>query len=709
MKPGWTSSFAWCQSQDTYSFNFTCVGEGCDILDGFPGTTCTAKGDTLSCTNGVWCQEQPEYKTETKWTAEEDGASFTQENDLSICKFTVEGERKPGKGDPDVFVRDDTCVWPRGNNTSSVSVPHETTVSLVSSASSNGNTRLGFGLGGGYANHYSLLDSVSTSPYPVSTVSSSRGRVNSTKTSAVVETSVVEPTASVTPPAIVTAVAPRLHISVTGLVLSILLSFALLLPAVTASAIVAEDVNELDASKDNTGISQDVPVLANRAVPPAIDPTRKDINLIQLIELFQKYQLHKMLARKVTDGVATGTWWFERENWAEELKVNIVDDMLCKQLMAPIQDLFYKDFLFKTKKDALTKLLLKKFTGEEATQTGEKMSSLSVGFIVDVVFGWLHKSVPVLGKSTSLVCPTPCDDGADARLNDAKNCGTCGNVVSDGPDFPWITYMLTVQFQCSSGECINGACVVPTCKGTGESDNFLECGVGPNELTCTCASNFWGTGYCVQFTSDALGLTGDTPECEFNSDCAKGQACVTLPTGYRKACLDASSCLKNKRPSGPTETVPDFNPPQPEESLRPWVLHIREPADADYKLAYDENPVKLYALDPNLLEDNDKGDTTVNTKCINVVDTAKQQTNLPGFLGGVGSVIPSGFGIYWGYDVEEYLAGKEGDSCCLELYEEDDCLEGTSHGEACGVWIDDLKKSARSFRVKGCELLYQDI
>lgn len=180
---------------------------------------------------------------------------------------------------------------------------------------------------------------------------------------------------------------------------------------------------------------------------------------------------------------------------------------------------------------------------------------------------------------------------------------------------------------------------------------------------------------------------------------------MTLPTGSRKVCADAQSCWTDAAPDK-TETVPEFQQP-PEPSSTPWVLHIRTPSDQESKLAYDENPALLYNLNRDLLVKNSNGQMTQNTQCVNIIATAGQQTELPAFLGGLGSTFPEGFQIYFGYDVGEDLNAQSADTCCLRLYEGDDCTGSeVQKQEECGQHIDDLAGNVKSWKVEGCSGLF---
>jgi hypothetical protein len=53
-----------CGPSQPFSLQFTCTGPSCAGLNGFPNTTCTTDGDTLTCTNNVICPGSTNYTSD---------------------------------------------------------------------------------------------------------------------------------------------------------------------------------------------------------------------------------------------------------------------------------------------------------------------------------------------------------------------------------------------------------------------------------------------------------------------------------------------------------------------------------------------------------------------------------------------------------------------------------------------------------------------
>jgi len=141
---------------------------------------------------------------------------------------------------------------------------------------------------------------------------------------------------------------------------------------------------------------------------------------------------------------------------------------------------------------------------------------------------------------------------------------------------------------------------------------------------------------------------------------------------------------------------------------KPWIFHVNNDAG---ELVYNENPVLLDNLEPTklLLRSSDR-EKTVNTKCVNIIDTASQQVDNPAPLGGLSNALPKGFGFYFGYDTNEDLNGKPKDGCALDLFDSDGCIQEQGKPmRAEGVTADNLAFTVFSFRVWNCTLLYNEI
>lgn len=142
-------------------------------------------------------------------------------------------------------------------------------------------------------------------------------------------------------------------------------------------------------------------------------------------------QLQKIAVRKTVDHLDKGTpFWIDREDWLEELKVNILDDMLCKALVGHFTKGLYKDWLFKEAKAKMVKQIMTKFGDPPKGTAKNAIATFYAKFASDVGADWLHKKLPVLSDISSTFCPGVCDDSSEARLSDADNCGKCGSKVS---------------------------------------------------------------------------------------------------------------------------------------------------------------------------------------------------------------------------------------------------------------------------------------
>ncbi|KAF2261881.1 hypothetical protein CC78DRAFT_583248 [Lojkania enalia] len=719
MVNSWKSYFAICD--EFWSYNLTCTGSDCYLLNEFPNSTCTTQGDTLSCNNGIVCGNEPEYVFMTEWSEDENEQRSIHKKAMSKdCGFSLVSSSSGMNSS--VVLANDTCTGISPFNTTIL--PLDNMAYTISSSTQSITwllSEMTIHSAPSSADDTTWL-STGTTPHLASTSSDNTvGSSSETSLSSLAEDPIKLLTATTTsvpksfnntagfsfntPPASTptstlsssvsqfTGAGTRVNISFLKVLCFLLVTVSFLCTGVSASAIGEESKDCLDIEAKSIEVLRSGSIQERAEVPP-VDWTklarRSDIDIMKLLEFIQKIS-----SRKTADGISSGVWWIEREDWVEEIFVN-VQDIVCKEFTAaglgPAQKKLYKDRLFKEFQESMTKQIMKKFTTPSHVAkeliTGKKsvaslVASVFANFGVEVMTGWMHKQLPVVGSATSIICPKVCNDENELRLTDPLNCGVCGH-------------------SCASGNCENGVCTEPSCLFAGESGAFSTCGVGPNADTCTCASTFWGTGFCVQYSSSLLDLTGDT--CEFSYDCPKGQVCVTLPTGIRRVCADAQSCMTQQAPEE-VELVPEFAKPKP--STSPWILHIRTPLDQGSELAYDENPAKIYTLNHGNLVENENGKITQNTQCINVIDTASQQIGLPAFLGGLGGSFPEGWSLYFGYDAEEDLNADNGDTCCLRLYEEDNCAGNRMQKrEECGQWVDDLRINVRSWRVDSCGGLF---
>lgn len=231
----------------------------------------------------------------------------------------------------------------------------------------------------------------------------------------------------------------RLKVNFLTMTCSLLLMLSFLLPG--ASALYA---NIGSGGYSNAVVDSNKPLelrtIQARAEVPTFDwsklARKNDINIWEVLQFLQK-----VASRKIADGVNSGTWWIEREEFVQGVLVN-VQDILCKEFTAaslsPAQKALYKDRVFKKFQEGMVKQLMKMFTSPEEIaklSAGQKsraalVSSLFTNLAAEATTGWLHKQLPVLGKATSILCPKACDDRSVLRLYDPLNCGTCGHTVS---------------------------------------------------------------------------------------------------------------------------------------------------------------------------------------------------------------------------------------------------------------------------------------
>jgi len=88
------------------SISVTCFGLECDILDGFPGLSCTKTGSGLTCANAVSCDEGSSGAV-SEFTYNDNGDDFSFEQSLKMGTCDYEISSDGGLGDP--VVQADTC------------------------------------------------------------------------------------------------------------------------------------------------------------------------------------------------------------------------------------------------------------------------------------------------------------------------------------------------------------------------------------------------------------------------------------------------------------------------------------------------------------------------------------------------------------------------------------------------------------------------
>ena len=101
----WNSTFAICPGDESFSFSFTCRGEGCDLLYDFPTTTCVMNGDTLSCSDGVECKGTPDIVSTAEWIISDENVSFREHTTSEDCEISM----SPADASSPVVVDKDTC------------------------------------------------------------------------------------------------------------------------------------------------------------------------------------------------------------------------------------------------------------------------------------------------------------------------------------------------------------------------------------------------------------------------------------------------------------------------------------------------------------------------------------------------------------------------------------------------------------------------
>ncbi|KAH0563152.1 hypothetical protein GP486_002274 [Trichoglossum hirsutum] len=662
----WNSSFAICPGDEFFSFSFTCQGEGCDLLNDFPTTTCTMNGNTLSCSNGVKCNGNPDFVSTAEWIINDDNVSFQEHVTAEDCELSIAA----ADANSSVMVNKDTCNTNTQSDFPTTSIPAVSATTSPNPATS------------GYSTISSTNGSTNTqSDLPTTSTASSNPATSGYPTISSVTTSTAEASQSATSNS-----ARQLHVNTISVFLLAFIFFGHVI-----SGTLAIDISSTLAQAGSVS----VPHLEKRAPASPIDwtkPLKPDSTI--LIDVLD--QLQKMFIRRTAEHIDKNSpMWIKRESFVEELKVNLFDDSLCKALIGEAQNRAWKRRAF----DAVKKRTNEKIIG--ALTNGAKSARLNTPatfftkFAVDLLLELGLKQTPVVNKISSFFCPPSCADNSDFRLTDPDNCGKCG-------------------IKCKSGKCIHGTCVVDACDMAGSFSYFRKCGVGVNAGSCTCASGDMFSGFCVQYQSSALRPDGEY--CESHEECDPGYACAKLPTGKRSVCMDATSCLIDKVPDHPTENVPHFengNEPEPSPH-RAWVFHARTPlsgVDEGGDLVYAQDAVTLHMRSPNYLVVDNVGRLTVNAGCVKVVDTSQPLNTVGVTNTAVVDKLPKGYGFYFGYTPEEDINDVESDSCCLTLYTDDKCSAGSAIKDesGCGIQINDFTADVLSWKVDGCKMLYSEI
>jgi len=157
------------------------------------------------------------------------------------------------------------------------------------------------------------------------------------------------------------------------------------------------------------------------------------------------------------------------------------------------------------------------------------------------------------------------------------------------------------------------------------------------------------------------------------------------------------ACLKEKCP-----WMADIVP-YSREAKDSWIFHVRNDVGA---LIWSESPQKIDTLGSRsgLVTNSDKK-KTVNTRCIDVEETAGQQGNNEASMP-FKDRLPASLSYYFGYDDNEDLSGKATDMCTLVLFDSKGCTQRSGTPKVInGVWADNLPYDVRSFKVSKCQLL----
>ncbi|KAI9863286.1 MAG: hypothetical protein M1824_000486 [Vezdaea acicularis] len=125
-------TFTSCGAGNPFALSFTCTGPSCSDLNGFPGTTCTTDGTTLTCNSGITCAGPTNYTSEFSFSQTGDIVSQSQNVILKDCgSFTVTSDGTTG-GTNVQIIESKTCP---GSNSSAPSNGTSSSSSSLSSSS----------------------------------------------------------------------------------------------------------------------------------------------------------------------------------------------------------------------------------------------------------------------------------------------------------------------------------------------------------------------------------------------------------------------------------------------------------------------------------------------------------------------------------------------------------------------------------------------
>jgi hypothetical protein len=387
-----TGTFTSCGPGQFFSLQFDCTGPSCTSLDGFPRTTCTTNGNTLSCTNGVECSGPTNYTSSFTFTQEDIVVSQRQEIVVSNCEsFVLTSDGTTGGTSVDIIK--DTC----SNSSSKSSVPysnHTTTakssstdIKIVQTATLISNTTVcpgATGLAGG-----STASGIYSSPglYGNATSVSTQGS-----------------TPYFTPqPSILTGSAFRRSTYRPGFLCLLLLVVALFTHGTAASSFHEDNalqLREIPSDFEAADFNATKLNLAKRALPELFS---------KFADLFGEYLAGKLTTATSPEG---------GELFADNL-IGEVEEAVCDHLVG----------------GALSTALIPELveTCVTAVYTGNALVAPELEFLsvlgATVLCNYaVNEAFPGIGELTDAVCKDkkPCGD----LLTDPNNCGSCGNVVS---------------------------------------------------------------------------------------------------------------------------------------------------------------------------------------------------------------------------------------------------------------------------------------
>lgn len=114
-----TGKLTSCGPTEYFSLTYTCTGPNCSNLNGFPNTTCTTDGTTLSCTNGVTCGETGSYTSEFSYKQDKVVVANIHTVDMGDCgSFVVNSDGTTGGTTSSVTDAGSCMAGPPSNSTS---------------------------------------------------------------------------------------------------------------------------------------------------------------------------------------------------------------------------------------------------------------------------------------------------------------------------------------------------------------------------------------------------------------------------------------------------------------------------------------------------------------------------------------------------------------------------------------------------------------